>query len=63
MASPSTIRDLKNRYELAVKRGEETFTIDGFEFVTDYAKYLLQYFGMCNVPETTELRSMIRQEV
>lgn len=36
---------LQARYDLAVKNKEDRFTFEGHEFVTDYAKYLLQYLG------------------
>lgn len=34
---------LKKRYEQAVEQKENQFTFEGDEYVTDYAKYLLQY--------------------
>lgn len=37
------IKDLKKAYEHAVANKQETFTLDGYEFYTPYAKYLLEY--------------------
>lgn len=34
---------LKKAYELAVKQEAKSFTYDGNEYVTGYAKYLLEY--------------------
>jgi hypothetical protein len=34
---------LKRRYAEAVKNNEESFILDGKEYLTSYAKYLLQY--------------------
>lgn len=34
---------LRLAYEQAVKDGKDIFTFEGDEFVTNYAKYLLQY--------------------
>lgn len=36
---------LKERYEQAVKSGEEKFIFDGEEYLTAYAKYLVAYLG------------------
>lgn len=38
-----TYRKLKARYERAVAHQEESFTFQGHELLTAYAKYLLQY--------------------
>lgn len=34
---------LKKRYQQAVENGEKDFTFEGNEFVTNFAKYLLEY--------------------
>ena len=34
---------LIERYDLAVENGEEQFEFEGHDFLTDYAKYLIQY--------------------
>ena len=36
-------QQLKARYEQAVRDKEETFTFEGNELLTSYAKYLLEY--------------------
>ena len=46
--TPEIYRLLKSKHQNAVKKNEKQFTLvtpDGqeYEFVTDYAKYLLQY--------------------
>lgn len=33
----------RKAYNQAVKENKDSFTFDGNEFVTNYAKYLLQY--------------------
>jgi hypothetical protein len=42
----TTIKALKRAYKKACDGGNDTFILDGNEFVTGYAKYLLQYFEM-----------------
>ncbi len=37
---------LKNRYNKAVKNGEKEFPFEANLYLTDYAKYLLQYIEM-----------------
>lgn len=34
---------LQKAYDEAVKNGKESFQFDGLEYVTGYAKYLLEY--------------------
>ena len=46
--TPEIYRLLKSKHQNAVKKGKKQFTLvtpDGqeYEFLTDYAKYLLQY--------------------
>jgi hypothetical protein len=36
----------RKAYESAVKANKDSFTFDGNEFVTNYAKYLLEYLDM-----------------
>lgn len=38
-------RRLQARYKQAVEANEETFVFDGYEFLTSYAKYLLEYLA------------------
>lgn len=42
----ASVKKLEKRYKEAVKKKEDVFTFDGHEFVTNYAKYLLQYLKM-----------------
>lgn len=44
--TPEKTRRLQKRYNLAVANGEEKFTFEGDEYLTAYAKYLLQYLKM-----------------
>jgi hypothetical protein len=39
-----TFSRLKNEYQNAVNNSKETFIFDGNEFLTNYAKYLIEYF-------------------
>lgn len=41
--------DLKEAYKNASKKGIDQFTLDNKEYVTGYAKYLIQYLEMKNV--------------
>ena len=46
--TPGIYRLLKSKYQNAVEKGKKQFTLvtpdwQEYEFVTDYAKYLLQY--------------------
>jgi hypothetical protein len=43
--TPELYRRLKARYKQAVDAGEDSFTLDGHEFLTNYAKYLLEYLA------------------
>ena len=36
-------RALKKRYDLAVKLEEKQFTFEGKEYMTEFAKYVLEY--------------------
>ena len=38
-----TYNRFKTEYQRAVKENKEQFTFDGHSFLTQYAKYLLQY--------------------
>ncbi|MCP1392158.1 MAG: hypothetical protein J5I35_05320, partial [Methanothrix harundinacea] len=59
---PSTVADLRRRYNEAVDRGEESFTLDGLDFLTSYAKYVLQYLDMNNIPDSDKLRDRIKPQ-
>jgi hypothetical protein len=37
---------LQRRYDAAVENDEETFNFEGFEFVRDYAKYMLEFLDV-----------------
>lgn len=37
------LKKLKLAYEKAKKENKKMFEIEGYKFVTDYAKYLLEY--------------------
>lgn len=41
--TPAMLRRMKTAYKAAVEGGRDTFVFDGNEFVTSYAKYLIQY--------------------
>lgn len=41
--TPDLLRKFKREYNKAVKTGAEQFTFDDHDFVTDYAKYLIEY--------------------
>jgi hypothetical protein len=40
----STFSRLKNEYQNAVNTSQNTFMFDGNELLTNYAKYLIEYF-------------------
>lgn len=40
----STFSRLKNEYQNAVDTSKNTFMFDGHELLTNYAKYLIEYF-------------------
>jgi hypothetical protein len=37
------IQELKKAYKKALEEKQESFVYEGYELVTDYAKYLLEY--------------------
>lgn len=39
------MKRFQKAYDLAVKEGKETFTFDGHEWLTQYAKYVLEYLN------------------
>ena len=48
--TPDVAKALRHAYELAHKRGDETFVFDGTTLLTSYAKYLLEYVeGQLNI--------------
>ena len=59
MGRPATVKDLRKAYENAVREGKDTFSINGYDFVTGYAKYLLQYLEMRDVPDDKVLKTFI----
>ena len=52
--------DLKEAYINASKKGVETFELDNQVYVTQYAKYLIQYFELQRIPNNMIL-SVIRE--
>jgi hypothetical protein len=46
MITFSNFEDFKESYELALKKGDETFTFEGTPVLTSYAKYVIMYFEM-----------------
>lgn len=52
----TTVSALRRAYIRARDNNADTFTLDGNEFVTGYAKYLLQYFEMQNLPEDQDMK-------
>lgn len=50
-----TVRELKKQYQLAVKEKREGFVIQGCQFHTAYAKYLLEHLGNQKVPLSQRL--------
>jgi len=54
-----TVKDLRKAHAKAERDREKTFKIDGFEFLTKYAKYLLEYIDMVKVPDEVPLKSII----
>jgi len=54
-----TLKDLKERYNTALANNEEEFTIDGYEFLTSYAKYLIEYCDLRKIPNEKPLKSFL----
>lgn len=38
-----SFQNFKNQYETSVKNNEEMFVFDGNDFLTSYAKYVIEY--------------------
>ena len=45
LINEKNIKSLKRAYKKAVKEGKTMFEFERHRFVTDYAKYLIQYYG------------------
>ena len=58
---PATLADLREAYNLAVERGEDSFVIGGMEFQTFFAEYILNFSERYNVPDTASLRDIIQK--
>lgn len=43
--TPAKFKYFEEAYEAAVKAGEDVFEFDDAEFLTGYAKYLIEYLG------------------
>lgn len=56
-----TFYDLKTAYRKALKNNQDTFEIDGYQFVTGFARYLIDYFDMIGVPQDKPLSSFINK--
>ena len=54
-----TVSDLKKAYDRAVSDGKDVFSIDGYEFYTPYAKYLLMHLNNIKLPVNTPLKSFL----
>lgn len=61
MSKPKTIKDLKRIYNQSVKDNIEIFEIDGFEFYTPFAKYLLEYLDMLKIHADTPLKTILKK--
>ncbi|MFA6694988.1 MAG: hypothetical protein WCR85_00025 [Sphaerochaeta sp.] len=57
-----TYKDLKNAYHKAAENSEETFTLNGIEFFTKYAQYLIEYFEGIGVPDTMLMNRLVRPQ-
>lgn len=60
MTNLATVKSLRKRYEKAVEDGEKQFIIEGFELLTAYAKYLLEYSKMRKIPDDIQLRTLFQ---
>ena len=58
----ATLKDLKRAYRKAVKQNADTFKIEKYEFVTGFAKYLIEYLEMIGIQEETHLCSLVRNQ-
>lgn len=43
--TPELLEKLKEAYGLAIKNGKPLFIFNGSEWVTDYAKYVIEYLN------------------
>jgi hypothetical protein len=59
---PATLADLREAYNLAIERGEDSFVIGGMEFQTFFARYILNFSERFNVLDTASLRDMIQKD-
>lgn len=59
MTKEYTFKDLKKAYKKAVETKADTFTIGTYEFLTNYAKYLIQYLDMCHISDDKLLKSFL----
>ena len=44
MITVNNFNQFKKSYDLALNEGKEVFIFEGSEVLTDYAKYVIQYF-------------------
>lgn len=45
------VGDLREAYRNAKSRNDISFMLDGREYLTDYAKYLLEYCDLMDAPD------------
>ena len=41
--TPKKLTELKSAYKKALKGGKEIFSLDGYDYLIGYAKYLIEY--------------------
>ena len=56
------VKHLRKRYAEAVEKKEEYFVIGSYEFLTNYAKYMLQYFDQIKLSDDHFLDNVLRKE-
>lgn len=51
----TTVKQLRDAYKKACDDKMASFILDGHEFLTLYAKYLLEYLIMCKYSDSEEI--------
>lgn len=51
-----SVPELRRAYNRAVKQGKEQFTYKDHDFVTSYAKYLLEYLSYAKAKKITAVK-------
>lgn len=49
------LKKIKQAYNNAIKLNQETFFVDGMEFLVSYVKYLIQYLEMQGLKNNDEI--------